>query len=65
MQAPVANVNGGGKVSYVGRLIVGLRRRKTVPSAVFYKVDYQPLEGAMDVSSQPVPEEASGMRALA
>ena len=36
-------VKGGGKVGHVGGSIVGLRRWKTVPPAVFYKVDYQPL----------------------
>ena len=36
-------VKGGGKVGHVGGSIIGLRRWKTVPPAVFYKVDYQPL----------------------
>ena len=45
------SVNGGGKVGHVGGSIVGLWRWKTVPSAVFYKVDYQPVEGEMDVLS--------------
>ena len=55
------SVNGGGKVDHVGGSIAGLRRWKTVPSTVFYKVDYQPVEGAMDVFSGDVRSGAAGL----
>ena len=45
----------------VGGSIVGLWRWKTVPSAVFYKVDYQPVEGEMDVFSGEVRSGAAGL----
>ena len=59
-------VKGGGKVGHVGGSIVGLRLStlrhwKTVPSAAFYKVDYQPLEGKMDVSSGDVRSGAESL----
>ena len=54
-------VNGGGKVDHMGGSIVGLRRWKTVPPAIFYKVDYQPLEGETDVSSGDVRSGAAGL----
>ena len=43
------------------RPIIGLRRWKTVPSAVFRGVDYQPLEGEMDVSSADVSARSPGL----
>ena len=57
--------NGGGKVGHLGGSIVGLRlstlrRWKTVPPATFY-VDYQPVEGEMDVSSGDVRSGAAGL----
>ena len=54
-------VKGGGKVGHVGGSIVGLRRWKTVPSAIFYKVDYQPVEGEMDVFSGDARSGAAGL----
>ena len=57
---PKLGVKGGGKEGQVGGSIVGLWRWKTVPSAVFYKVDDQPVEGAMDVFSGDIRSGAAG-----
>ena len=54
-------VNGRGKVGHVGGSIVGLRRWETVSPAAFRRVDYQPLEGEMDVSSGDVRSGAAGL----
>ena len=51
-------------MGHVGGSIVGLRLstfRETVPSTAFDKVDYQPLEGEMDVSSGDVRSSAAGL----
>ena len=54
-------VKGGGKLCHVGGTIVGMRRRDTVPPTAFCKVDYQPLEGEMDVYGGDVRSGAAGL----
>ena len=65
MSPPFTRVNGGGKVGHLGGLNVDIAAfENRTPSDVFYKVDYQPVEGEMDESSEPVSKvrTAYGMR---
>ena len=65
---PAGQVKDGGKVGQVGGSIADMWLSKfweTVPSTVFYKVEYQPVEGAMDVFSGDVRSGAAGRRGRA
>ena len=54
-------VKGGEKMYRAGGPIAWFGRRKTVPPVAFHRADFQPLEGAMDVSRGDVLSGSPGL----